>query len=407
MRASEDLLAEKFAELWPHLNERQRRLVAAAEAKALGRGGVTVAARAARLSRPTVHKAVAELAFPPAAEVLVDQGRSRRPGGGRKRAVDKDPELLVVLESLVDPDSRGDPESPLRWTTKSTRHLADALCDLGHHVSHVRVAELLHLLKYSLQANAKTIEGKQHPDRDAQFHYMNDLSKARLYDHLPVVSVDAKKKENVGEDPGYKNGGKEWQPKGRPKKVGVHDFPNDLGKAIPYGVYDVGENAGWVLVGADHDTAAFAVQSLRRWWETMGKASYPEADRLLICADAGGSNSYRTRLWKVELAGLATETGLTITVCHFPPGTSKWNKIEHRLWSMVTMNWRGRPLVSHEVVVELIGATTSKTGLSVRAELDRGSYPKGIKISDAQLEAAGVHGHDFHGEWNYDLSPLR
>ena len=398
-------MAQKFAELWPHLNERQRRLVVAAEAKALGRGGVTAAARAAGLSRPTVHKAVAELASP--SEVLLGPGRSRRPGGGRKRAVDRDPELMTALESLVDPDSRGDPESPLRWTTKSTRHLADVLGDLGHHVSHVRVAEVLHRLKYCLHANAKTVEGKQHADRDAQFHYINDLSRSRLAEHLPVVSVDAQKKENVGEDPGYKNGGKEWQPRGRPEKVGVHDFPNDLGKAIPHGVYDVGENAGWVLVGADHDTAAFAVQSLRRWWETMGKAAYPAADKLLICADAGGSNSYRTRLWKVELAGLAAETGLTITVCHFPPGTSKWNKIEHRLWSMLTLNWPGRPLVSHEVVVELIGATTSRTGLSVRAELDRGSYPKGIKISDAQLVAAGVQQHDFHGEWNYDLRPPR
>lgn len=403
MASSDDPLAQKFTELWPHLNERQRRLVVAAEAKALGRGGVTTAARAAGLSRPTVHKALSELASP--SETLLVPARSRRPGGGRKRAVDRDPELVVALESLIDPDSRGDPESPLRWTTKSTRRLADALGELGHHVSHVRVAEVLHSLKYSLQGNAKTIEGAQHPDRDAQFRYINGLSKSRLAEHLPVVSVDAKKKENVGEDPGYKNAGKEWRPKGCPEEVGVHDFPNDLGKAIPYGVYDVGENAGWVLVGADHDTAAFAVQSLRRWWDTMGRAVYPAADKLLICADAGGSNSYRTRLWKVELAGLAAETGLEITVCHFPPGTSKWNKIEHRLWSMVTMNWRGRPLVSHEVVVELIGATTSRTGLSVKAELDRGSYPKGIKISDDQLAAAGVQKHDFHGEWNYDLCP--
>ncbi len=403
MESSQDPLAQKFTELWPHLNERQRRLVVGAEAKALGRGGVTVAARAAGLSRPTVYKAIAELASP--GEVTVAAGRSRRSGGGRKRVVDADPQLVVALESLVDPDSRGDPESPLRWTTKSTRRLADALGELGHRVSHVRVAEVLHALRYSLQGNAKTIEGAQHPDRDAQFRYINELSKSRLAEHLPVVSVDGKKKENVGADPGYKNAGKEWQPKGRPETVGVHDFPNDLGKAIPYGVYDVGENAGWVLVGADHDTAAFAVQSLRRWWETMGRPAYPRADRLLVCADAGGSNSYRTRLWKVELAGLAAETGLTITVCHFPPGTSKWNKIEHRLWSMVTLNWRGRPLVSHEVVVELIGATTSRTGLSVRAELDRGFYPKGIKINDDQLAAAGVEKHAFHGEWNYDLRP--
>lgn len=269
--------------------------------------------------------------------------------------------------------------------------------EIGHRVSHVRVAEILHQLKYSLQGNAKVVEGAQHLDRDGQFRYINGLAADRLAAQLPVVSVDAKKKELVGADPGYRNGGKEWYPKGEPEEVGTHDFPGADGKALPYGVYDVGANAGWVLVGADHDTAAFAVQSLRRWWETMGHDAYPRADRLLVCADAGGSNSYRTRLWKVEMAGFAAETGMTITVCHFPPGTSKWNKIEHRLFSMITMNWRGRPLLSHEVVVELIAATTSTTGLSVRAELDRGEYPKGNKISDAQLAAAGVRKHDFHG----------
>ena len=369
----------------------------------MGWGGVSAVSRAAGLSRPTVKKAIAELSSPP--ETALAASRSRRPGGGRKRAVDLDPGLAAAVESLVDPDSRGDPESPLRWTTKSTRQLARALAGVGHPVSHVRVAEILHGLRYSLQANAKTIEGAQHPDRDAQFRYINDQARRRLGKHLPVVSVDTKKKELVGDDPAYKNAGREWQPEKSPQEVGTHDFPNKLGKAIPYGVYDVGENAGWVLVGTDHDTAAFAVQALRRWWESMGQAAYPQAGRLLICADAGGSNSYRTRLWKVELAGLAAETGLTITVCHFPPGTSKWNKIEHRLFSMITMNWRGRPLTSHEVVVELIGATTSQTGLTVRAELDRGDYPKGIQISDAQLTAAGVLPHKFHGEWNYDLRP--
>jgi hypothetical protein len=401
--STEDSLAQKFADLWPHLNERQRRLVVGAEAKSLGRGGVTMAARAAGVSRPTVQKALAELAQPP--EAMVPQ-RSRRAGGGRKRAVDLDPGLVGALEALVDPESRGDPESPLRWTTKSTRQLADALSAAGHPVSHVRVAEILHSLQYSLQGNAKTTEGTQHPDRDAQFRYINKTAKARLRVGLPVVSVDAKKKELVGEEPGYKNAGREWQPKGSPVPVGVHDFPDPaIGKAIPYGIYDVGANSGWVLVGADADTAAFAVQALRRWWDSMGCEMYPNATKLLICADAGGSNSYRTRLWKTELSRLATETGVTLTVCHFPPGTSKWNKVEHRLFSNITMNWRGRPLTTHEVVVELIAATTTRTGLTVRAELDRHHYPKGIKITDEQLAAAHVRGHKFHGEWNYDIGP--
>ncbi len=404
MPVGDDPLAEKFASVWPHLNERQRRLVAGAEAQSIGWGGVSAVARSSGLSRPTVQKAVAELSSPP--EPVLPPARSRHAGGGRKKAVDVDPGLVAALESLVDPDSRGDPESPLRWTTKSTRQLSRALGGMGHSVSHVRVAEILHRLRFSLQGNAKVVEGAQHPDRDAQFRYINDLAKDRLGAALPVVSVDAKKKELVGGDPGYRNGGREWQPKGEPEKVGTHDLPGEEGKAIPYGVYDIGANAGWVLVGADHDTAAFAVQSLRRWWETMGQDAYPTADRLLVCADAGGSNSYRTRLWKVEMAGFAAETGMTVTVCHFPPGTSRWNRIVHRLFSMITMNWRGRPLVSHEVVVELIAATTSTTGLSVRAELDRGEYPKGLKISDAQLAAAGVRPHDFHGEWNYDLPPL-
>jgi hypothetical protein len=404
MPVGDDPLAEKFASVWPHLNERQRRLVAGAEAQSIGWGGVSAVARSSGLSRPTVQKAVAELTSP--SEPVLPPARSRRAGGGRKKAVDLDPGLVAAVESLVDPDSRGDPESPLRWTTKSTRQLSRALAPMGHSVSHVRVAEILHRLRFSLQGNAKVVEGAQHPDRDAQFRYINALAKDRLGAALPVVSVDAKKKELVGGDPGYRNGGREWQPRGEPEKVGTHDFPGEEGKALPYGVYDIGANAGWVLVGADHDTAAFAVQSLRRWWETMGHDAYPKADRLLVCADAGGSKSYRTRLWKVEMAGFAAETGMTVTVCHFPPGTSKWNRIEHRLFSMITMNWRGRPLVSHEVVVELIAATTSTTGLSVRAELDRGEYPKGLKISDAQLAAAGVRPHDFHGEWNYDLPPV-
>ena len=403
MAFSDESLAQKFTDLWPHLNERQRRLVVGAEAKALGRGGVTAAARAAGISRPTVQRAMAELAEPPEG---MGPARSRRPGGGRKRAVDLDVGLVEALEALVDPDSRGDPESPLRWTTKSTRTLADALVASGHPVSHVRVAEILHSLHYSLQGNAKTTEGAQHPDRDAQFRYINNQAKSRLRRDLPVISVDTKKKELVGEDPGYKNGGREWQPQGSPVAVGVHDFPNPaIGKAVPYGVYDIGANAGWVLVGSDGDTAAFAVQALRRWWQSMGSEAYPNATKLLICADAGGSNSYRTRLWKTELSGLATETGLTITVCHFPPGTSKWNKVEHRLFSNITMNWRGRPLTSHQAVVELIAATTTRTGLTVKAELDSNPYPRGIKVTDTELAAVRIRPHRFHGEWNYDIRP--
>ena len=402
MAPDEEVLAQKFADLWPHLNERQRRLVVGAEAKALGRGGVTAAARAAGISRPTVAKALSELAGPP--EAMAPE-RSRRPGGGRKRAGDLDVGLVDALEALVDPDSRGGLESPLRWTTKSTRQLADALCAAGHPVSHVRVAEILHSLNYSLQGNAKTTEGAQHADRDAQFRYINKTTKARLRRGLPVISVDTKKKELVGEDPGYKNGGSEWRPKASPVPVGVHDFPDPkVGKAVPYGVYDIGAR---VLVGADGDTAAFAVQALRRWWDSMGSKAYPSAEKLLICADAGGSNSYRTRLWKTELGSLATETGLTITVCHFPPGTSKWNKVEHRLFSHITMNWRGHPLASHEAVVELIAATTTRASLTVKAELDRNLYPKGIKISNAELAVVGVTGHKFHGEWNYDIQPKR
>jgi hypothetical protein len=393
-----------FTDLGSHLNERQRRLVAGAEARALGRGGATVVARAAKLSRPTVRKAVTELAEPPI--VAMAPQRSRRPGGGRKRAVVLDPGLIEATEALVDPDARGDPESPLRWTSKSTRQLAQALSEAGHKVSHVRVAEILHSLNYSLQGNVKAKEGDQNADRDAQFRYINEVVKGRLAGGLPVLSVDTKKKELVGKEPGYKNGGQEWQPKGTPVLVGVHDFPDPVvGKAVPYGVYDVGANMAWVLVGSDGDTAAFAVQALRRWWQSTGQHLYAAIDRLLICADAGGSNSYRTRLWKTELAALADETGLTITVCHFPPGTSKWNKIEHRVFSAITMNWRGRPLISHEVIVDLISATRTRTGLTMKAELDRGAYPRGIKVSDAELASVDLRPHAFHGEWNYDIRP--
>jgi hypothetical protein len=312
-----------------------------------------------------------------------------------------DPGLVVALEALVDPDTRGDPDSPLRWTCKSTRALADALTAQGHPVSHSTVGDLLRGLGYSLQANAKTREGAAHPDRDAQFVYLAGQVRAYLDAAQPVVSVDTKKKELVGR---YKNGGREGQPKGSPEQVNTHDFPGPEGKAIPYGVYDVAANEGWVSVGKDHDTAAFAVATLRRWWQGMGAVAYPNADRLLICADAGGSNSYRTRAWKAELAEMARDTGLAVTVCHLPPGTSKWNKIEHRLFAHISMNWRGRPLESHEVVVQLIAATT-RSGLWVHAELDEGTYPTGVKVSDRDMAALPLTKHAFHGEWNYTLYP--
>lgn len=393
-------LAAKFASLWPHLNERHRRLLLAAEAQALGRGGISRVAAAAGVSRPTVHKGLEELGHP--AEEPV--GRVRRSGGGRKRLTDKDPALAGALDRLVDPATRGDPMSPLRWSCKSTRQLAQVLSGSGHPVSSWTVGQLLREQQYSLQANVKTREGTQHPDRDAQFQYLNEQVRAFLAAGLPVVSVDTKKKELVGN---YKNGGREWQPQGSPAEVQVHDFPDPaVGKAIPYGIYDIGRNMGWVNVGQDHDTASFAVESLRRWWRQVGAALYPHAPRLLICADSGGSNGYRLRLWKVEMGRWATEAGLTITICHLPPGTSKWNKIEHRLFSYISMNWRGRPLESHEVIVDLIGATTTREGLQVHAEHDLGTYPTSTKVSDEELAAVPVAPHDFHGEWNYTISPV-
>jgi Rhodopirellula transposase DDE domain len=398
---SEETLAAKFAVLLPHLDERQRRLAMGAEARALGHGGIKAVARAAATSAVTVSRGVAELE-------AGDQplGRTRRPGGGRKPVTATDPGVGRALLSLVEPQARGDPESPLRWTTKSTRQLARALADAGHTVSAPTVAKLLRAEGFSLQGNAKAIEGSQHPDRDAQFRYLNDQASDHIGAGDPVISVDTKKKELVGT---FKNGGREWRPQGQPEQVNVHDFMDkQLGKAIPYGVYDVAGNAGWVNVGTDHDTAAFAVATIRTWWRKAGQATYPDARRLLITADGGGSNGYRTRLWKVELAGLAEETGLAVTVCHLPPGTSKWNKIEHRLFSHISMNWRGRPLTSHEVIVQTIAATTTRTGLTVDAELDTGSYPRGIKITDQRmkdLEQRTLRRHEFHGEWNYSLIP--
>ncbi len=400
---SDEVLAAKFADLLPHLDERQRRLLLGAEARSLGRGGITRVAAAAGVSLPTVTRGVAEVKAGAAVS-----GRVRKPGGGRKPLTETDPGLSAALEALVDPVTRGDPMSPLRWTAKSTRQLADALTAGGHPVSHVRVGELLHSLGYSLQSNAKAVEGKQHPDRDAQFAHINSAASRYLKTGDPVISVDAKKKELIGETPGYRNNGRDWQPHGQPIRVGVHDFPDPtMPKAVPYGIYDLSANTGWVTVGSDGDTAAFAVATLRRWWAQVGQLAYPNAKRLLISADAGGSNGYRVRLWKTELAQFATDTNLSITVSHYPPGTSKWNRIEHRLFSAITSNWRGRPLTSHQVVVDLIGATTTRTGLTVRSEADTNSYPKGIKISDAQMAAIApqLKTNKFHGEWNYTVTP--
>jgi hypothetical protein len=392
------VLAGLYELIAPHLTEKQRRLLAGAGARALGRGGGARMARISGLSRPTVYAGVRELDERPD-----PGGRIRRPGGGPKRRTTTDPGLLPALDALVEPDTRGDPDSPLRWTCKSTAQLAGALTAAGHRVSDDTVGRLLKQQGYTLQRTQKTEEGAQHPDRDAQFRYVNEQAKQQLAAGEPVVSVDTKKKELVG---WYANGGREWQPAGEPERVGVHDFPDaEVGKAIPYGVYDLGANAGWVSVGTDHDTAAFAAATLRRWWEQVGRAAYPAATRLLVTADAGGSNGYRVRAWKTELARFAADTGLAVTVCHFPPGTSKWNKIEHRLFSHISTNWRGRPLVSHEVIVELISATTTRSGLKVRAALDKGAYPLGVKVSDRELAAVPMRRHDWHGEWNYTVLP--
>jgi len=383
--------------LFPHLTERQRRLSAAVDARAIGHGGISQVARATGMSRVTIARGLAEVdtdELPPE--------RSRQPGGGRKKVRDLDPSVVDDLQAMVEPVTRGDPMSPLRWTCKSTRQLAAALVDKGHTISHVTVAELLHELGYSLQANSKTLEeGSDHPDRDEQFGYINRQVSRHMRHGLPVISVDAKKKELIGR---YHNKGRELQPKGKPEPVKVHDFIDpDAGNAIPYGIYDVANNLGWVNVGTDHDTAAFAVESIRRWWNAMGQPLYPKADKLLICADSGGSNGYRTRLWKVELQRLADETGIDITVCHLPPGTSKWNKIEHRLFSYISINWRGKPLISHEVVVSLIAATTTAKGLKVTAKLDPNLYPTKLEVSKKAMQGVNLHPHKFHGEWNYTV----
>jgi hypothetical protein len=393
-------LQEKYEAIFPRLNERQRRLIAAADALCLGRGGVSQVARASRLSRTTIHRGIAELDT----STQVDT-RIRQAGGGRRGVVEHNPDLLAALEALVEPVTRGDPMSPLRWTCKSTRQLATALAQQGYTISPPTVATLLYALGYSLQANAKTREGVSHPDRDQQFRYLNAYVKRYLNSQRPVISVDTKKKELVGS---YKNAGQTWRPKGAPEAVNMHDFPDkELGKAVPYGVYDVGHNVGWVNVGCDHDTASFAIESIRRWWVHIGQPLYPRVRTLLICADSGGSNGYRVRLWKRELQRLAETIGLDITVCHLPPGTSKWNKIEHRLFSHISMNWRAQPLTSHEVIVELIGATTTQSGLRVEAQLDTNMYPTQIHVSDEEMAALHITPHAFHGEWNYTVKRVR
>ncbi|HVD85366.1 MAG TPA: ISAzo13 family transposase [Bradyrhizobium sp.] len=396
----ESAIRLRFEALKPVLDERGRRRFAAAEARAAGFGGIQAVAQITGIARSTIGRGLAELCgatdVPPA-------GRVRRPGAGRKPLTETDPSLLDDLRALVEPATRGDPERPLLWTAKSLRNLAGGLQELGHRISFNSVRSLLGVLGYSLQANRKTREGTNHPDRDAQFGYINDQVKAALAADEPAISVDTKKKELVGD---FKNAGREWCPKGEPEEVRVHDFLiRGKGRAVPYGIYDIGENAGWVSVGVDHDTASFAVNAIRRWWQLMGAARYPDANHLTITADGGGSNGARLRLWKVELQKLADELNLTITVCHLPPGTSKWNKIEHRLFSFITQNWRGKPLVSHQVIVQLIAATATKTGLKVRSEIDPNSYPAGIKIAAADLARVNLQCHEFHGDWNYSIHP--
>jgi hypothetical protein len=374
-------------------------LLAATEARAAGYGGIAAVSQATGIAASTIGRGLKELA----AEIVLAPGRVRRAGGGRKPVVESDPTVLADLMALVEPGERGDPMSPLRWTCKSLRQLAAELSARGHRISHTVVGELLRRQKFSLQGNSKTREGGDHPDRDAQFAHISQSVTAALADQQPVISVDTKKKELVGD---FKNGGREWRPQGDPEEVRVHDFLiKGLGRAVPYGIYDLAANAGWVSVGIDHDTAAFAVQAIRRWWQAIGRARYPQARHLVITADGGGSNGSRVRLWKRQLQGLADEIGIDIVVHHLPPGTSKWNKIEHRLFSFISMNWRAKPLVSCRVIIDLISATTTKTGLTVRCELDPTSYPKGIVVSDAEMAAINIVRNDFHGEWNYTIQP--
>jgi hypothetical protein len=393
-----------YQALLPELDERLRRQWAAAEARSLGWGGVTAVSRATGLSRVTITAGLAELDLP-AGQRWREATRVRRPGGGRQPLTQSNPQLLVALEALIEPTTRGDPGSALRWTCKSTRRLAEELTAQGHPVGRGTVAMLLHAAGYSLQANCKTREGCRHPDRDAQFRYIDRLVRGRLRRGQPAVSVDTKKKELVGD---FRNAGREWRPQGQPEQVRVHDFQDKaLGKVIPYGVYDILNDQGWVSVGIDHDTAQFAANSIRRWWLKMGCRRFPRAGELLITADGGGSNGWRSRLWKVCLQQLADDLGVRLVVCHFPPGTSKWNKIEHRLFSFITQNWRGRPLVSRQAVVSLIASTTTRTGLVVKAALDTSRYETAIKVSDAELAGLKLNRHPFHGDWNYTIKPRK
>jgi hypothetical protein len=392
-----EAIRARFVELSAHLDERGRRLLAASEARAAGYGGIAAVSRATGLAASTIGRGLKDLSdgLPP--------GRVRRPGGGGKPVVERDPGLLPALLALVEPEARGDPMSPLRWTCKSLRRLAAELAARGHPVSRTAVGELLAREKFSLQANRKTREGSEHPDRDAQFAHISAGVTAALAERQPVISVDTKKKELVGD---FRNAGREWRPQGDPEEVRVHDFLlPELGRAVPYGIYDLAANAGWVGVGMNHDTAAFAVRTIRRWWHDLGQSRYPAAERLVITADGGGSNGWRLRLWKHELQRLADEIGLDIEVHHLPPGTSKWNRVEHRLFAFISMNWRARPLVSYRVIVDLISATTTTTGLTVHCELDENHYPKGIAVSDEQMASLNITRHDFHGEWNYTIHP--
>jgi len=394
-------LKAKFRAVFPLLNERTRRLVAAGEAQALGHGGITLVRRACGLSRKAIRKGIGELK----AGIALAPGRIRRPGGGRKRMTVSSPQLLEALETLIDPDTRGDPQSPLRWTCKSTRMIAAALRRQHYPISHSKVAQLLHDLDYSLQSNRKTEEGQDHPDRDAQFRYINRTVKRYLAQRLPVISTDTKKKELIGN---YSNAGQQWRPTQAPQHVQGHDFPTpQVPRVYPYGIYDIGRNAGFVNLGTDHDTGEFAVASIRGWWRQEGRRLYPRARRILITADAGGSNGWRLRLWKLELQRFADATGLHVEVCHFPPGTSKWNKVEHRLFSFISSNWRGEPLRDYETVVKLIAKTTTAKGLTVTCRLDRRKYRTGRKVTAADMKQVNVQRQRFHGEWNYIITPHR
>ena len=392
-------LTEKFRSVWPLLDERTRRLLAANEAMTLGHGGVSLVHRASGLSRKAIQKGIKEIR----AGSTPGDGRVRRSGAGRKPMSVSSPHLVDALEALIDEQTRGDPESPLRWTCMSTRAIARELEQQSHSVSHTKVAQILHDLDYSLQSNRKTKEGQDHPDRDAQFRHISAAVKRYLRQGLPVISVDTKKKELIGN---YHNAGRQWRPGKNPKAVQGHDFPGpDVPRAYPYGIYDLGRNVGFVNIGTDHDTGAFAVASIRGWWRHEGRRLYPKADKLLITADAGGSNGWRLRLWKLELQKLADQTGLSLCVCHFPPGTSKWNKIEHRLFSFISSNWRGEPLRDYETIVNLIARTTTVKGLKVTCRLDRRKYPTGRKITDEEMKQINIQRNKFHGEWNYVIKP--